>query len=198
MAKQNIDVATEMYQSGGSLRSVERDTGIGRETLRKAFTEAGIMRGRLGHLPDPFARLIGSFSLGEGCWLWRGPTNNHGYGVFSLKGRRTAAHRAVYKALVGEVSDELDCCHACDNPRCVRPDHIFVGTRADNMQDAKRKGRLVFGSAAKHAVLTEGDVREIRKRRRNGETVPSIASRLGVGVSCVQNVVRGATWGHVT
>lgn len=76
------------------------------------------------------------------CWVWTRKTNYRGYGIHSIKGRDVRAHRYIYEAEVSPIPDRLMVCHRCDNPSCVRPDHLFLGTNADNMIDASRKGRL--------------------------------------------------------
>jgi hypothetical protein len=84
----------------------------------------------------------------DGCWLWTGCRNRLGYGKIKVRSYVTEpAHRVALKLSGVEVPDDMDACHHCDNPRCVRPDHLFVGTRKDNMQDAVRKGRMVSVNA---------------------------------------------------
>ena len=77
----------------------------------------------------------------SGCWVWTGANNGLGYGVMRLGLKQVYAHRFSYEQFVSPIPDGLCICHKCDNPRCVNPDHLFLGTQKDNMQDCSRKGR---------------------------------------------------------
>jgi hypothetical protein len=76
----------------------------------------------------------------NGCWLWNGALNKDGYGVFGIKAE--GAHRASYKMYKGEIPKGILVCHKCDIPRCVNPDHLFLGTQLDNIRDAQSKNRI--------------------------------------------------------
>lgn len=95
--------------------------------------------------PQPVAdRFWGKVAKGEGCWLWTGATDGHGYGVLHLGTRNGVqkASRISWDLHYGPVPDGLHVCHHCDNPPCVRPDHLFLGAPYDNMHDAMNKGRI--------------------------------------------------------
>jgi hypothetical protein len=77
----------------------------------------------------------------QGCWEWQG-SKNRGYGTFSRNGRSERAHRHAWILTYGEIPPGLMVCHHCDNPPCIRPEHLFIGTMLDNMRDAARKGRI--------------------------------------------------------
>jgi hypothetical protein len=138
------------------------------------------------------------------CWVWTGSTN-YGYGQFAFRERQRSpakAHRFSYEVAYGRPPDHLHVCHSCDNPSCVNPSHLFLGTDYDNVHDAKRKGRLRTGSdhqnygktaaeifAGKHKTdgarkLTDSQVREMKHMRAGGSAYKDIASAFGVSVSC--------------
>jgi len=77
----------------------------------------------------------------SGCWVWIAGINDKGYGRFKLDGKLFLAHRAAYTIYVGEIPQGINVCHKCDVPECVNPDHLFLGTQKDNIQDSKSKGR---------------------------------------------------------
>lgn len=145
---------------------------------------------------------------GGGCWIWLGTTVQGGYGRFGVGGKAPLAHRVSYVLAFGPVPCGLFVCHHCDNPPCVRPDHLFAGTLQDNVADMVRKGRANNGyrnlissrpRGERHpqAKLTAETVVAIRREYAEGRTYREIAARFGVGRSSVCSAVRGETWRHV-
>jgi hypothetical protein len=138
---------------------------------------------------------------GDVCWEWQARRNADGYGEFRV-GRRgmQKAHRCAWDLVYGPIPVGMCICHRCDNPPCVNPNHLFLGTRADNQADMARKGRASVrsGEANGNARLTEADVREIRARYRGGETQTAIALNYGVDSSTVCYIVNGHLWTHIT
>lgn len=141
-----------------------------------------------------------------GCWLWTAYIQKSwGYGVFGIKRNgkdgTVLAHRHSWFLVNGEVPDGMLVCHSCDNPRCVNPDHLWVGTNNDNMQDMKQKGRGKSRQGSRHPTsrMTEWHAAEIWRRCRILHHRRDIVSQeLGVSMSAVKRVVSREAWRHVT
>jgi hypothetical protein len=143
----------------------------------------------------------------DGCWLWTGKGRQEfGYGVIGTDesglsrnaSRVLAAHRAAWKLTHGPIPKGMSVCHQCDNPRCVRPDHLFLGTQRDNIQDAARKGRMhrpvMRGEKNRNSRLTTADVIAIRSEREKGRTQQSIADQFGITQAQVSAIVLRKQW----
>lgn len=128
-----------------------------------------------------------------GCWNWRGATVGGGYGVVKINYKNYMAHRLSWELHVGGIPDGKFVCHKCDNRRCVNPDHLFLGTNADNMRDMVKKGRSNKNSGEKHgrAKLTWEIVKEIRNSR---ETQVYLAQRYGIDQSTVSDIMTNKIW----
>lgn len=129
------------------------------------------------------------------CWNWKGGKNSDGYGYFDFENSSGKAHRASWIINFGSISSGLSVLHHCDNPACVRPDHLFLGTQKDNMEDCARKGRIKAGKRA--VKLNPEKVRKIRLKIKNGESVPAVASEYGVNNSAIHFIIKGVNWKHV-
>jgi hypothetical protein len=135
------------------------------------------------------------------CWEWQAARSEHGYGAFGLTGfgsGKVPAHRWSYAETVGPIPDGMHVCHRCDNPPCVNPQHLFVGTLADNMRDMVEKGRSLKGERHNLAQLTEAQVLAIRQAWADGgETQTQIAERFNTNKANVSQIVRGKKWKHL-
>jgi hypothetical protein len=142
------------------------------------------------------------------CWLWTGGMSPSGYGnVGSTAGNKRrgfatrAAHRISWILTFGEIGDGLCVCHRCDNPPCVNPAHLFLGTHLDNNRDMINKGRdrknPRRGEAHHQAKLTEDAVLSIRELSRNGVPRAELAARFGVAQSGISKITLRQTWTHI-
>ncbi len=147
---------------------------------------------------ERFFKYIGR-KTATGCIPWTGALTR-GCGVIG-RGRAGEgmlyASRVAYEIAYGPVPDGLVVCHHCDNPLCVNPSHLFVGTQADNLADMRAKRRHNFGERNGNASLNESTVRAILAAATSGESQASIASRFGVCHQTVSLIVTGKRWRHV-
>jgi hypothetical protein len=129
------------------------------------------------------------------CWEWIAGRSN-GYGAMTYfplgsRIRTELAHRISWVLANGPIPEEMHVLHKCDNPGCVRPDHLFLGTNDDNIQDKTVKGRAAM-------KLAPQEVEEIRRLYQSGEAGPKrIAERFGLGKSTVRSIILGRTWRHL-
>lgn len=145
--------------------------------------------------PLPEVRFWSKVERSPGCWEWRGTKNPHGYGIFENNRKRVQAHRFSWEIANGRpIPEGLVILHACDNPPCVNPAHLSVGTHADNVADSKAKRRHTFGRKQHDAKLTEELVREIRGA---SGTNYELAARYGVSYQTISRVRRRELWKHV-
>lgn len=139
----------------------------------------------------------------DDCWEWQATKTKTGYGNLSIglqKGdyfRQVRAHRFSYELHYGQIPDGMEVCHKCDNPGCVNPAHLFLGTHQQNIADKIAKGRQPNGEKLRQSKLTEDSVRLIREMRAEGMPYQEIAMQFGVHNVTILDVVRGKTWRHV-
>lgn len=138
---------------------------------------------------------------GTGCWEWtRGTRGKMKYGTLCVGGKNEGVHRLSAHVFHGfDLRSPMLICHSCDNPLCFNPDHLFVGTHKDNSDDKFKKGRDTYLSGEDHpnSKYSIKQVREIRRLRAKGMTLPEISKRTGVKWNTVQAVCSGHHWKNV-
>ena len=143
---------------------------------------------------DPHARFWSKVRKTDGCWIWTGYRNERGYGQFMDTWKTVCqTHRYSYELHFGPVPDGKFVCHHCDNPACVKPEHLFAGTPLENSQDMIAKGRAGFQNGkGKRSKLTDEQIVAIVARRTAGESYPSIGRDYDVSGSWVFELCRRA------
>lgn len=134
------------------------------------------------------------------CWIWTGYRVPFGYGRFGIRGRAINAHRVAWEIAYDPIPTGKHVLHKCDNPPCVRPSHLFVGTNTDNSNDKVAKGRQAFNHGTKSgmAKLDEVKVAAIKARYASGTaTLAQLATEHGVSITTIDQIVIGHTWKHV-
>lgn len=178
-------------------------------------------------LPERFWSKVIKSPDPAGCWLWLGARLRQGYGVITIAGKLRKSHRVAWELTYGPIPDDLLVCHHCDTPACVRPDHLFLGTNADNTADRDRKGRTARGdrsgsrlhperlargdrsgkrlhmdTAARGerintAKLTAEAVREIRRLAAAGVATTPLARAFGMSNPQIRKIVARQSWRHI-
>lgn len=135
------------------------------------------------------------------CWEWTAHIDKKGYGRFGIDRRARKANRVAWMLFRGPIPAGFHVCHSCDNRKCVRPDHLWLGTNAQNNADmmSKSRWRPFLGSEHGRAKLRESDVVEIRNKYLSGGiTYMEIAKMFGVSKSVIGTIIRRANWRHVS
>lgn len=130
-----------------------------------------------------------------GCWLWKGYIRKNGYGSVTIKGKSYHTHVVSYKEYYNEEIPKGMCVlHSCNNPACINPAHLRLGTHQDNMDDMTNADRQAKGSKNGNSVLNEDQVRQIKILLKNGATKRSVAEAFGVSFNAIKDLKKGRTW----
>lgn len=171
----------------------------GRKIRRKIYVGKSEDRLSPKHLAVRLANALDDAIDGQ-CWIWRRTTNDQGYGTLTVGRRSVYAHRLAYELSDGPIPHGLDVMHSCDNPKCINPSHLSVGTRSNNMADCYARGRSripvsrMKGETNGSAKLTDAAVALIRENLAAGVVQRVLAQRFGVSQSLISQIGRGVIW----
>jgi len=150
-------------------------------------------------------KIVSTMNVVGECWDWSGCVQSNGYGRVTYKRKTMGAHRLSYLAFKGEIGEGLDVCHKCDNRACVNPNHLFTGTRKQNMEDCVIKNRQAKGDKLPDlrgekthlSKLKEAEVLEIRRLKLLGEATANLATMFAVSQDNIRCIIRRDTWRHI-
>lgn len=160
------------------------------------------LRGQKGKNIPPVERFWLQVMKTNTCWIWVGNLGIGGYGRIVVNGIKVKSHRYSWELHNGPILNSLFVCHKCDNPSCVRPDHLFLGTNNDNRQDSVKKNRhaigVLVGESCSFAKLSAGQVSEIKRRYERRSRGPNgsaaLSEEFGVLPNAIRSIILGDTW----
>lgn len=140
-------------------------------------------------------RIQNSVSIDEkGCWLWMGSKHRQGYGNIRFKKKYGLTHRVTWEIYKGEIPTGMKVCHKCDMPSCCNPEHLFLGSQKDNVNDSQDKGRWKIGNPPRRNKLNYEQVQEIKSLNEEGMTRKQIEKKFGISPTCVAKILTGISW----
>ena len=152
-------------------------------------------------------KFLKSVEKTDTCWIWTAGSRGYGYGAFKFGNKTVDSHRVSYILFKGEIPSGIFVCHTCDNPKCVNPDHLWLGTHSDNMKDAYNKGRLNIpttsrfkkGHKAVNRKLTDEQVKEIKHILKTATklSLNDIAELFNVKRTVISDIKRGKAYFNV-
>lgn len=165
---------------------------------RQCVNPSHLKLGKRSETHDLNERFWRCVSKSNYCWEWSGKCNHNKYpSIVSAEGKHEGAHRISWKIHFGDIPEGLFVCHKCDNRKCVRPDHLFLGTPNDNMVDKVQKKRHRWGETVVNSKLKEFQVVQILKMK-GCCSQSKIASLFGVGQQSICDILNGRTWKHLS
>lgn len=207
----SFEIWSAHYKQGMSAVEIALKFSVHPDTVRGVLVRGGVLFRSKQEVAD--AKMISRFwkrvDKTNDCWLWKGGTDRAGYGVVRRAAKPIRAHRLSWSLLMGEMPpSEVFVLHKCDTPRCVRPDHLFLGSAKDNSDDMVAKGRHATGNRSgpcKHrssyvgasngaAKLTQDDVDTMRAMRSSGAKLKAIAVRFLITIPHASLICRGLSW----
>ena len=189
------------YNNGSSPLIIAHQYNVSRNVIARILKEKGILKtissGRYKNKKSDVFKHY-TINIESGCWEWQGSYfSNNPYGQFMVNRKNYRVHRLAYSvANKVELLNNMNVCHTCDNPKCINPNHLFLGSHQDNRNDCIDKNRQAKGEQINQSKLTAKEVLEIRNRFKKGDSA-KIANEYGVAPSTILQIVRRLTWKHI-
>ena len=144
-------------------------------------------------------RLMSRIEIKDSCWVWKGWVSPKGYGYIRVGNNCKSTHRVSYEVFIGDIEKGMCVCHTCDNPSCINPEHLWIGSNQDNAIDREKKGRGRNNKGENHgrSKLKESDIPTILKLLEDGIYQREIARRHGVHQATIFRVSKKKSWKHV-
>ena len=133
------------------------------------------------------------------CWEWTRCLSNKGYAVFNVKNKMILVHRFMYEKFKNKISNKMSVCHSCDNPKCVNPEHLFLGTHKENIIDCIKKGRdkKARGERQRKCSISEKTAIEIKTKFKEGKTIKEIYHLFDCSYQTVWNICKNRSWKYL-
>ena len=128
------------------------------------------------------------------CWNWTAAKSSKGYGRFKLKGKLESPHVISYQQFYNQDTSGLDVCHRCDNPSCVNPHHLFLGTRSDNMRDCSNKNRLFIPNITGNKFRAKLSKQEVKEIRSSSHSSKELSQMYNISVRAINDIKSYTTW----
>lgn len=202
-SEEQIRMILERYETGKSARKVAADFGVSYSTIYKILKSNGVKMRPLSFyrsksIGKAFWEKVEKGNSDE-CWEWIASKNPDGYGNIWIDKKCQKAHRVSWVLHCGSIPENMHVLHTCDNPSCVNPKHLWLGTHQDNMRDRGQKGRngFVEGESCHLSKLTENQVLEIRRLKKGGKSNTFLSKQFGVTSTNIAEIVNGKTWRYL-
>jgi hypothetical protein len=189
VTKINRDEVFRLHKLGWNQVQIAKKLGCSKGGVSRILLKAGIRSDQKTKTPAETLRAKIKKNLETGCFEWTGAISSRGYGSIRVAGKTVTTHRLAYALSYGEIPSGLYVLHKCDNPKCCRPEHLFLGTQDDNMKDMVAKGRQAKNQIGQTKHTPEL-IEQCHKLRSEGLSFSKVAKKMGFGTTTIHRWCR--------